>query len=258
MIDLHTHLLPAVDDGAATEEVSLDVLARFRAEGVRLVACTPHLRASRLDRALDDALAARFESLRTAAASSGPVLVRGWEIMLDEPGADLARPHLSLGGSSAVLVEFPRGAVPVQADRELFRISMSGVVPVLAHPERYHGCTVATARAWRAAGAVLQVDAVMLLGTGAASRVATALLAEGLVDLVASDNHGDARSMALARDWLVAHGGAEQAELLTKTNPERLLRNERVLPVPPLRLPEGPIARLRTWVAARVRPAERA
>src|SRR5206468_7263685 len=46
VIDLHTHLLPGVDDGAATQEISLDVLRRFAAEGVRLVACTPHLRTS--------------------------------------------------------------------------------------------------------------------------------------------------------------------------------------------------------------------
>jgi protein-tyrosine phosphatase len=250
VIDLHTHLLPGVDDGAATEEVSLRVLQRFAEDGVRVVACTPHLRASAAGAVGADAHEARLEALR-ALAPRGLSLVRGWEVMLDEPGIDLARPYLTLGGSSAILVEFPRGAIPVRADRELFRISMSGVVPVLAHPERYKGCTPARARAWKAAGAALQVDAIMVLGTGAAARVARALLAEGLADLIASDNHGDARAMATARDWLVSHGGAEQAELLTRVNPERLLRNERPLEVPPLRLPTGPLARLKTWIAAR-------
>ena len=245
MIDLHTHLLPGVDDGAATEEVSLDVLRRFAADGVRLVACTPHLRSSRARSLSADALDDRFDALRRAAPAQ-VTLVRGWEILLDEPGVDLARPHLSLGGSSAVLVEFPM-AVPVLADRELFRISMSGAVPVLAHPERYYGCTPQSARAWRAAGAALQVDAAMLLGEGNRARTARLLLAEGLVDLVASDNHGDGRAMALARDWLLAHGGAEQCELLSRTNPERLLRNERPLPVPPLPLPEGALRKLKSW-----------
>jgi protein-tyrosine phosphatase len=254
VIDLHTHLLHGVDDGAATEEVALGVIRRFVDDGVRVIACTPHLRASQVRALADDAHLARFETLRALAPAS-VTLVRGWEVMLDEPGIDLTRPSLTLGGSSALLVEFPRGGVPVRADRELFRISMSGVVPVLAHPERYQGCTVARAREWRAAGAVLQVDALMLLGTGAAARVATDLLEAGLVDLVASDNHGDGRSMAVARDWLVAHGGAEQAALLTRTNPERLLRNERPLPVAPLALPAGRLARLRTWFAARGGPA---
>jgi protein-tyrosine phosphatase len=248
VIDLHTHLLPAVDDGAATEEVALHVLRRFAADGVRLVACTPHLRASRCATVDAGALDGRFDALRHAAPPQ-ITLVRGWEILLDEPGVDLAQPYLSLGGSSAVLVEFPV-RVPVHADRELFRISMSGVVPVVAHPERYIGCTPALARAWRSAGAALQVDAAMLLGAGQHARAARALLAEGLVDLVASDNHGDGRSMALARAWLGEHGGERQADLLLRVNPERLLRNERPLPVPPLVVPDGALRRLRTWLTA--------
>ena len=250
MIDLHSHLLPGVDDGAASQEIAVGVLRRFAAAGVRIVACTPHLRASRVARASAGAHADRFDAL-SACAPNGMTLVRGWEVMLDEPGVDLARADVSLGGSRAVLVEFPRGAVPVQADRELFRLSMSGIVPVLAHPERYHGCTVASARAWRAAGALMQVDALMPLGTSAASRVARALLREGLVDLLASDNHGDARSLADARAWLTEHGGTEQAALLTQVNPERVLRDEPMVPVPPLELPAGPLARLRTWMQRR-------
>src|SRR5438067_4343121 len=148
MIDLHTHLLPAVDDGAATADDALRVLQRFAADGVSLVACTPHLRASRVRDVAPHALGEVFDALR-AQVPTEISLVRGWEILLDEPGVDLTASHLSLGGSSAVLVELPV-AIPVHADRELFRISMSGVVPVLAHPERYQGCTPTRARAWRA------------------------------------------------------------------------------------------------------------
>ncbi len=250
MIDLHTHLLPGVDDGAATVGVTQGVLRRFAQDGVRVVACTPHLRASRAHTIDVDAHRARVEAVR-AVAPAGLALVSGWEIMLDEPGVDLTSHGLSLGTSSAVLVEFPRGTVPVQADRELSRIRLSGVVPVLAHPERYHGSSVDRATSWRRAGAVLQVDAVMLLGGGARSRVARDLLAHGLVDLIASDNHGDARSMATPREWLVEHGAAEQAELLTVTNPERLLRDEPMLPVAPIVVAASPLARLRAWLDRR-------
>lgn len=254
MIDLHTHLLPAVDDGAQSEAVSLATLRRFADDGVRVVACTPHLRASRVRGMAPDALLDRFGALQRAAPSE-LTLVRGWEIMLDEPGVDLAAPHLSLGGSSAVLVEFPHGGVPVQAARELTRLSMSGIVPVLAHPERYHGCTVDSVRTWRSAGAVMQVDATMLIGTGRNSELSRALLAAGLVDLLSSDNHGDARALAPVREWLLAHDAAEQAELLVRANAERLLRNEPVAPVPPLALPTTPLARLRAWMTGRRRSA---
>jgi hypothetical protein len=56
------------------------------------------------------------------------------------------------------------------------------------------------------------------------------------------------------REWLEGHGATEQAELLTQANAERLLRNEPLLAVPPLRLPASPLARLRAWVSARVGP----
>jgi protein-tyrosine phosphatase len=253
VIDLHTHLLPGVDDGAATEEIALGTMRRFREDGVRLVACTPHLRASRVRSMAPDALTDRLTAFQRA-LPAGIAAVRGWEIMLDEPGVDLTASHLSLGGSRAVLVEFPRGSVPVQATREVTRISMSGVVPVLAHPERYHGCTPESVRSWRSAGAVMQVDAMMLLGTGRGAQVARTLLAEGLVDLLASDNHGDARALAPVREWLEAQGAPEHASLLTQANAERLLRNEALVPVPPLRLPASPLARLRAWVSARVVP----
>ena len=47
MIDIHTHLLPGVDDGSRSVEASIDVLRRFAADGVTTVVCTPHLEASR-------------------------------------------------------------------------------------------------------------------------------------------------------------------------------------------------------------------
>src|SRR5437870_6840409 len=148
MIDIHTHLLPGVDDGSRSVEASVPVLERFRAGGVTVVICTPHLEASTAAAAPHDHHAEILETLR-AAAPAVPELRLGWEIMLDVPGADLRDPRLALGGSNAVLVEFPMMNVPPQAADELFRLRMSGIKPVLAHPERYFGCTVEQVEAWR-------------------------------------------------------------------------------------------------------------
>jgi protein-tyrosine phosphatase len=167
-------------------------------------------------------------------APSKPVLELGWEIMLDAPGVDLRAPHLHLGGSSAVLVEFPRMGVPPGATRELYRLRMSGIVPVLAHPERYPGTTVERVEEWRGVGAVMQLTAVMLIGTAPMSKLARRLLEEGLVDCIASDNHGDTRALAVAHRWLREIGAEEQAQLLTHVNAERLLADQPVLPVSPI------------------------
>jgi len=171
VIDLHTHLLPGVDDGSRTLETSVRVLERMAAEGVSAVACTPHLNASQVDEAPVEAharlraalQAAADESLRALGAE--PVqLVAGFEVMLDRPGCELRGKGVSLGGSRAVLVEFPRHGLPSGATEELLRLRAGGMIPVVAHPERYRGVTVDTMHVWRDVGAVIQGDALECFG----------------------------------------------------------------------------------------------
>jgi protein-tyrosine phosphatase len=248
MIDIHTHLLPGVDDGSPSADVSLPILRRFVEEGVEVVVCTPHLEASRAARAPHEEYDAILRAL-AARAPEGITLLRGWEIMIDAPGIDLSDRRLGLGGSPAVLVEFPRMNVPAEAGRELMRLRTSGIIPVLAHPERYWGCTPEMVHTWRNAGAAIQMDASMLLGGPNSSKLARALLAEGLVDCIASDNHGDRRSLAGARQWLLELGADEQAELLTRGNARRMLDGQLPLPVAPLPVVErGMLARLKQLV----------
>lgn len=235
MIDIHTHLLPGVDDGSPTLERSITVLERFVDEGVTTVVCTPHLNASMALDAPVTAYRALLAQLQAAAPSS--ITIRqGWEIMLDRPGIDLTEPSLALGGSRAVLVEFTRGGLPPGASKELRRITRQGSVAVLAHPERYYGCTIDHVRQWREFGVVIQTDASVLLGRGVPAELARSFLAEGLIDILASDNHGDARSLGSVTHWLDARGAtAEQCDLLLRANAELLLADEQTVPVPPLR-----------------------
>jgi protein-tyrosine phosphatase len=235
VIDLHTHLAPGVDDGARDLPTAVAALARLAGDGVTTVVCTPHLRASAVVRgtAQTREVCAAFDQL-AGHAPAGVTLALGREVMLDEPGVDLAAdPALRLGGGSALLVEFPRGPVPVAAARELARLRHAGVIPVLAHPERHDGAGVAAVAAWRRAGAAVQVDATTLAADTARGHAARALVASGQADLLASDNHGDRRTLAVARDWLAARGLGTLADLLTRENPGRLLRGEPLLPPPP-------------------------
>ncbi len=231
MIDIHSHLLPGVDDGSPTVDASVPVLERFASDGVTLLICTPHLNASAAHRA---PYKQHLDILNELVRYSPPQveLRLGWEIMLDAPGVDLTAPYLTLGDSNALLVEFTRGGLPPAASQELRRIIRSGRTPVLAHPERYFGCTVAMVREWRSIGTVIQTDAIMLKGRGAAADLARSMLSEGLIDILASDNHGDSRSLAGAREWLLERGAAEQAELLLSENAGRVLRGDDPIAVP--------------------------
>ncbi len=250
MIDIHSHLLPGVDDGSPSLDVSVPVLQRFAAGGVELLVCTPHLMATEAASAPYNQYRQLLGDLR-AAAPAGPELRLGWEIMLDMPGVDLRHPQLGLGGSKAVLVEFPRMSIPPHADDELFRLRMSGIVPVLAHPERYHGCTVERVEEWRRVGAVIQMDGAALLGSHRMAALAREMLARGCTDVIASDNHGDSRSLMAVREWLLEYGTAEQADLLTRENARRLLADEPIRDVPPLVVKGGMMARLKSMVLGR-------
>ena len=247
MIDIHSHLLPGVDDGSPSIAVSVPVLERFGSDGVTILVCTPHVNASQVATAPYARHLEILASLR-AAAPARPELQLGWEIMLDAPGVDLTAPELCLGGSRALLVEFTRGGIPRGASTELRRIARSGRTPILAHPERYFGCTLELVREWREVGVVIQTDASVLMGRGLPGGLARSLLSHGLIDILASDNHGDHRSLAFARDWLGERGGEAQVELLTRVNAGRVLSDEDPLPVPPLR--SGMLSRIKRLFGA--------
>lgn len=247
MIDIHTHLLPGVDDGSPNADHSAMVLARLHGEGVRGVVCTPHLNASSAALAPFDQHATLLGAL-SERVPAGLELYAGFEIMLDTPSFDLSDPRLGLGGSRAVLVEFPRRGLPPGATEQLLRVRGQGLVPVVAHPERYLGCTSETIATWRELGAVIQCDAMALLGGGPMTAFARAMLAAGHVDILASDNHGDRRTLVTSSAWLAEIGAGEQAGILTRENPALLLAGVPLRPVPPVSFHKGMFERLRELI----------
>ncbi len=245
MIDFHNHLFPGVDDGAANLDESRAALGAFRSQGVDTVVCTPHFRASLLERPAElaaslEALDAAWEQLSAMAAAEFPemTLGRGVEVTLDTPSPDFSDARLRLNGTRFVLMEFPYFTIPPNMSTALFELRMGGWTPVIAHPERYTGLTDYEAvEEWKRMGAQLQVNCGSVIGSyGAdAERHARALLSRGLVDYLGSDYHARGRlHVRAAREWLEARGAGEQAALLTEENPRRLLAGEAPLPVPPI------------------------
>lgn len=257
MIDIHTHLLPGVDDGSPNADHSALVIDRLHREGVRGIVCTPHLNASRAAAAPFQQHSALLARLRET-APVGLVLYPGFEIMLDAGAFELSDERLGLGGSRARLVEFPRRGLPADATELLMRVRSQGLIPVVAHPERYLGCTTDTIAAWRELGVVIQCDAMALLGAGPMAEFARTMLGAGQVDILASDNHGDRRSLATAVLWLTEMGAERHAGILTTENPALLLAGAPLRSVPPVSWPRGVFDRLRELIfrSSRRTPAQ--
>lgn len=249
LTDLHNHLVPGVDDGAATVAESLNALRTLYAEGVRTLVATPHLLVPRLateaavTRELDLQRRA-FERLMTAVAREPdvPALGLGQEIWAPD-GATLRRvverSDVGLDGSRAMLVEF--GFELVGTHDEVVRTAVEGGRRiVIAHPERYRypkgRDPIQVMRHWRELGALLQVNAGSFTGHYRDHRpeseaVAWAMVAEGMVDIVGTDHHGPRRvgvSLLEAFEALSARGERALAEQAMGQRPYALVRDEPV------------------------------
>lgn len=256
MLDFHNHLIPGVDDGAATIADSRVALAEMQAQGILTVITTPHIRASLLERPaeleqylggvdagwteLSEVVKAEFPEMR---------LERGFEVMLDVPRPDLSDPRLRLAGSRFVLVEFPFFTIPLNSARALFDLKMAGYTPVVAHPERYTNVVSAwgTVGEWRRSGGLLQMNAGSLLGQygDRAQDVAWMLLERGWADYLSSDYHARGEcNTAAACEILEENGGAAQVHLLTSINPAGIIADADPAPVPQLRKQSRPWWRL--------------
>ena len=140
MTDTHTHILPGMDDGAATVEESLRMLRRCRAQGVKTVVLTPHFYPDR--ESADTFLERRawsFEQLRAAVSPDLPRLVLGAEVGWCAGLEEMDRlQELAMGSSGYLLLEMPYMAWTEEQLDSVWNLASTGrVTPVLAHVERY-------------------------------------------------------------------------------------------------------------------------
>jgi protein-tyrosine phosphatase len=250
VIDLHSHLLPGVDDGSRSVEQSVAVLGRLAGHGITGICLTPHLLASQAAAGVPPAHDRAYQAL-AAAAPAGVVLFRGAEVMLDRPLTTLVAEErkVTLNGTRYLLVEFPRLVAAQTVEHALALVVAVGLVPLVAHPERYKCCEPELVSRWKELGALIQVDGPTLLSPRSRGERARQLLAAGLPDVAAGDNHGDHRSLHLVRDELAGHGGSPQATLLLETNPRAILDDRPVEPVEPFAWRLSLVDRLRGLVA---------
>ena len=139
MIDLHTHLLPGIDDGPDTIEESLELAEAIVADGVRIAACTPHVRDDHgtTPESMEAALALLQQELKAAGI---PLEARGGgEIALERlPGlGEDERARFGLGGNPhLLLLEFPYFGWPLALPTLVAELRTKGIKAVIAHPER--------------------------------------------------------------------------------------------------------------------------
>ncbi|HHT69054.1 MAG TPA: tyrosine protein phosphatase [Firmicutes bacterium] len=241
MIDLHTHILPGVDDGATDLEMAL-AMGRFASEGgITTIAATPHF----YEIPTWSLVKQKVEELQNEFRNAQiPVdIVPGAELLMDMGIMDMEARDIPTYGDQGkfCLIEFPLQQVPMYAEQVLFNLQTKGITPIIAHPERY-GSVVENpnlALGWLRQGCLVQMNSGSILGRfgSAVKETAKIMLTSNMVQLVASDGHGsDRRRLNLpeAFDALVEIVGASRARELVETNPRSILNGDFQLKVEPV------------------------
>lgn len=262
MIDLHCHLLPGIDDGAADDAVSLEMARIAAADGIRTTACTPHIYPGfyENDRA---GIVARVEAFRGRLREAGIALelVEGADAHLTPEllGRVRAKTAPTLAGSRYLLVEPSHTVATPRFAETVFDFVAAGYVPVITHPERlaWIGTHYEVFASLVRGGVWMQVTAGSLVGRFGkeAQRFGRRMLDDGFVHILATDAHGTRhRPPLLSEGVRVAerYVGANEARRLVDERPRAILDDvppAQVAPVPSLgdgtsRSSRGIVARL--------------
>jgi protein-tyrosine phosphatase len=235
LIDLHCHVLPNVDDGARSWEISLAMCAMAREDGIEHIVATPHANEVYFyDRIghqkLLDELAER--------TGYRPNLTLGcdFHFSYDNVQDALERPsQFTIGNTSYLLVEFSDYSLPPSIDEHLAKLINIGLRPIITHPERNPLVQRRPERVldWVRGGCLVQVTGNVLTGRWGktAQSLARWLLEREAVHVLASDGHNvDTRKPRLrkAREAAAALASEAVADALVTLNPRAVLNNEAV------------------------------
>lgn len=242
MYDIHCHLLPGLDDGAFTEEESLQ-MANIAVRGrTGFIVCTPHVQC-RMPSPVSDLLYAFHRLCVLLKENGSPLrLFLGQEIFVDDsyrslPAKLKQKQLLTINHSSYPLVEFDPRSTEISVLKKLTFLKENGYTPIAAHPERYAFLQrdLSAADRLHEYGALLQIDKDSLTGTfgSSAARTAAALLHSRQADFAASDAHSPYQRTPSLKDthsYISERYSPEYADHLLSTNPQKVLKNETIRP----------------------------
>ena len=239
MIDIHSHILPRLDDGARDVDESIQMLELARDAGTKAMMTTPH---ADLRYEFDPERSASLRALLQERCPKGPLLYSGCEVHLTRENISkvLQNPDVfTLNGGDCLLLELPDLVMPQIVGPAITALNDAGLRVIIAHPERnpyiqYH---LPYAQTLVDSGCYLQLTARSLVGGfgPAAASTATQILKRRLAHFIASDAHGIAKrkpGLAEAFESVAKSYGETAAHTLTVSNPEAVLSRSEIRRMP--------------------------
>jgi len=237
-IDLHSHILPGIDDGARDMETSLEMLKIAERDGIRHIVATPHFIKGEVENPAQVVLEKCEQLKQDINRENIKVdIYPGSEVYMTPEIPELLKEGriCTLNGSSYVLVELPMTAIPIYAAEVFYRLKLNGFEPILAHPERNREIAGNPNILFNfiQSGVLAQINAASLMGFygSEVKNAAWTLLKHGMVHFAASDSHtcrGRAPRLSMPRSLVAEKMGEDTAQRLFELNGLAVLNNERI------------------------------
>lgn len=239
MIDIHSHILPYVDDGARDTETALEMLKMAKEANTNAIVLTPHSNLYENDKNLLFEMKFVFEAFKKKIVDEKIDIdvYLGGEIFANDDIIDLAKQKSvpTINGSRFMLVEFDFYSSSAYVMQTVRALASMGYVPIVAHPERYECIkkSISNAVEIMNSGGLLQINKGSLTNDfGASAKLcAYELINHRLAQFVASDAHSinfRNTDMELAFDLVTGEVGSDMAQKLFEINPRAIIHNEKL------------------------------
>ena len=237
MIDIHAHILPAIDDGPKELVTALEMARQAEKDGIKTIIATPHVIAGEFDLTKEKILAAvNAFNVELKNNNLNLVILPGAENYLDldlvQKAKDDKLMTLSDGGKY-ILVELPMQTFPPYAEQVFFELRLLGLTPILAHPERNLKLMENPELVYRlvSRGVLMQINATSLTGAfgKTVAKTAKLFLENNWVHFLATDCHScRTRGPRLKEALNIVSNmvGKEKAEELVLINPQKVIDGE--------------------------------
>ncbi len=199
MIDFHNHILPGADDGAKTMEESLEMLFVAQKQGITDIVNTIHFQHPKMEGMNTDfsyICSLRDKLLKSMEEKNININIHlGAEVFFNFNLLNItSNPLITFGNGKYMLIEFQTHQFPRNFDKHLYDLAMSGVTPIIAHPERYKPVqdNIEIIEKLINSGCLMQIDGGSILGHfGKNCKIlAEIMLKKNMVHIIGSDSHG--------------------------------------------------------------------
>ena len=239
MIDFHNHVLPSIDDGSQSLEMTLEMLECAYSQGITDVVNTVHYKHPKVEKTITyDFIKSETQKL-TDILKKNNILINihvGSEILYYSEIMELKDDLLAtFGNGKYMLIEFLPHLIPNGHKNTLFDLKINGITPIIAHPERYKFVqnNLELVYDWLNMGCIIQIDAGSLTGKFGrkAKTVSKRIIEKNLCQIIGSDAHDNKkRNFALKKAFQIAQSIlGDKAKTLVYDNPRAVIEGDKIV-----------------------------